>query len=98
MDWTDLQSYGETCHCLYNKKTQYLERCFAVYTVFIHPFLNSSEWTQFQIFQMTSGVLISSSIALQFFNCEYYPTSSLDLFIENTYAACFLQWLNEIGY
>ncbi|KAF9470568.1 hypothetical protein BDN70DRAFT_821201, partial [Pholiota conissans] len=98
MDWQDLQSYGQTCRHLYNKKTRYLVRRFSVYTVFMRSFFNSSEWTRFQIFQATSGILISGSIALQFFNREYIPTSPLDLFLEKTYVEGFLKWLREIGY
>ncbi|KAF9471242.1 hypothetical protein BDN70DRAFT_820252, partial [Pholiota conissans] len=97
LDWGDLQSYSKMCQDLQRKMKNYLWNRLKPYP-FLCPFFSLSEWSRFQVFQASSGLLISGSVALQLFNWEYDPNSSLDLYLEKTYTYEFVQWLYVIGY
>ena len=53
---------------------------------------------RFRHLQATTGVIISGSTALQFFERILYPESDLDLYVEHRYRRPIALWLASIGY
>ncbi|KAK7457760.1 hypothetical protein VKT23_010099 [Stygiomarasmius scandens] len=56
------------------------------------------EMTEFRTLQYKTGMLISGSSALQFFDCIVYPDSDLDLYVSLNQAAPVTDFLVRIGY
>lgn len=52
----------------------------------------------FRRLQATTGMIISGSTALQFFERVLYPESDLDLYVEHRYRRPITLWLASIGY
>jgi hypothetical protein len=61
-------------------------------------FFSSDEILHFRHWQASTGLLISGSTALQFFDRTEYPDSDLDIYIEQKYALPVANWLQRIGY
>ena len=61
-------------------------------------FFSHPEILRFRELQCFTGMLISGSIALQFFERVVYPDSDLDLYIEHRFSRQVADWLIDIGY
>ncbi len=64
----------------------------------LSPFFNHAERILFGEAQRLSGLLISGSVALSFFNEETYPDSDLDLFVDFERRLPVFEFLEEAGY
>jgi len=61
-------------------------------------FFTENEMSYFRSLQSQTGLLISGSTALQFFERVFYPESDLDLYVEKRYSRVVVVWLISIGY
>jgi hypothetical protein len=53
---------------------------------------------RFRELQCATGMFISGSTALQFFDRTVYPESDLDLYLEHRFSHAVAYWLLEVGY
>jgi hypothetical protein len=58
-----------------------------------HEIIHFRQWLQ-----ADTGMLISGSTALQFFDRTDYPDSDLDIYVEQQYALVIAKWLLLVGY
>ena len=61
-------------------------------------FFTETEISHFRSLQSRTGMLISGSTALQFFERTFYPESDLDLYVEHRYCKVIALWLVTVGY
>ena len=87
--------YSQTCRDAKDAADKYLKRTFDIdkklCSFFQHP-------TGFRALQRRTGMLISGSFALQFFDRTTYPNSDLDLYVDARFAAEVVDWLLEEEY
>ncbi|KAF4563771.1 hypothetical protein EYR36_003013 [Pleurotus pulmonarius] len=93
----DLRWYSFTCKAIYAEVQGYYERNYSLKPI-LEPFIPSMYIPAFRRLQKENGLVISGSVALQFFTRVTYPESDLDLYVE--YASAFEvgKWLeSEVG-
>jgi len=61
-------------------------------------YFTTDQILRFRHLQATTGMIISGSTALQFFERVVYPESDLDLYVEHRYMRPIALWLASIGY
>jgi hypothetical protein len=61
-------------------------------------YFSFQEIHRFRELQATTGVIISGSTALQFFDRTVYANSNLDLYVQHDRARDLALWLESIGY
>jgi hypothetical protein len=74
-----------------------MKRAFNIQNV-MGRFFSEAEMSHFRSLQSCTGMLISGSTALQFFERTFYPESDLDLYVEHRYCRMIALWLVSIGY
>lgn len=62
------------------------------------PYFANSEVIHFRYLQATTGLLVSGSTALQFFDRSSYEDSDLDIYVQHDFRIEIAQWLLSIGY
>lgn len=75
--------------------TEYIKDAFSVHTTLVRFFPDPSG---FRSLQARTGTLISGSVALQFFDRAFYPTSDLDLYVHSKHRREVGLWLLSMGY
>lgn len=61
-------------------------------------FFTDTEINYFRYWQSQTGMFISGSTALQFFDRTFYADSDLDIYVEHRYCKPIALWLKSIGY
>ncbi|KAJ3872441.1 hypothetical protein F5051DRAFT_339345, partial [Lentinula edodes] len=92
----DLVALGRTCKQSRIDVTKYKERVFSIQHAY-RNFFNVEEIAEFQKLQQSIGLLVSGSIALEFFNREAYD-GDLDAFCNVLYCKVAGEWLMSHGY
>lgn len=77
--------------------TDYITHRFSFLRILLR-FFNTEEALHFWRLMATSGMLISGSSALQFFDRTFYPDSDLDVYLVNAYVPLVSGWLLSVGY
>ncbi|KAF8148270.1 hypothetical protein B0H34DRAFT_737622 [Crassisporium funariophilum] len=93
----NLLRYGRACKETNQAVKSYMRRNFQLSRL-LGRFFTPIEMSYFRYWQSRAGVLISGSIALQFFDRTFYPGSDLDLYVEHRYSEPIAWWLVSIGY
>ncbi|KAH7869392.1 uncharacterized protein C8R40DRAFT_1024903, partial [Lentinula edodes] len=93
---SDLLTLSRSCKQTRIDVTNYKERVFSIQHAY-RNFFNTEEIAQFQKLQNATGLLVSGSIVLQFFNRETY-NGDLDAFCNIRYCAIAGEWLISHGY
>ncbi|PPQ80116.1 hypothetical protein CVT26_012167 [Gymnopilus dilepis] len=93
----DLLRYSRISRSAYKAVSSYIRRTFTIEHV-LSRFFDPLEIKMFRQHQSRTGMFISGSTALQFFNRETYADSDLDLYVEHRYSEMIALWLLSIGY
>lgn len=93
----DLFRYSRTSKTANQVVSSYIKRAFNVENV-LGRFFTDPQISHFRSLQSQTGMLISGSTALQFFERTFYPESDLDLYVEHRYCRVIALWLVAIGY
>ncbi|KAF8630563.1 hypothetical protein AX17_005375 [Amanita inopinata Kibby_2008] len=93
----DLIHFGQTCKTAQTILSHYFERVFDLSRVLL-PYFSLEDILSFRHLQISTGLLISGSTALQFFDRSPYPESDLDIYVENRYCRDVAQWLTSREY
>jgi hypothetical protein len=93
----ELFKYGKTCKHIHSIVESYIRRRFQIDKL-LATYFTPSQIADFRRLQASTGMLISGSTALQFFNRLVYPDSDLDLYVEHAYREDVGLWLLSIGY
>ncbi|KAF8194110.1 hypothetical protein BJ912DRAFT_959383 [Pholiota molesta] len=93
----ELFKYGRTCKHIHSIVQSYIRRRFRIEKL-LATYFSPSEINHFRWLQTYTGMLISGSTALQFFNRMVYPDSDLDLYLEHGFREDVGLWLLSIGY
>lgn len=93
----ELYKYARTCKASRNVVNAYIRRQFQVHKLLARYF-SDPEIPEFRLLQFNTGMVISGSAALQFFNRTVYEESDLDLYVEHRYRKSIAIWLRQIGY
>jgi len=89
--------YSRTCKYFHYTVSSYLRRKHKLETV-LGKYFTDDQILHFRHLQATTGMIISGSTALQFFERVLYPDSDLDLYVEYRYMRLVALWLASIGY
>lgn len=91
--------YAKTCKASYCQVQSYKCRRFRLHEL-LAPYFSLPQIDYLRQLQAATGMLISGSTALQFFDRVIYPDSDLDLYVENGHDFCekIRGWLLEVGY
>ncbi|KAJ3873080.1 hypothetical protein F5051DRAFT_338263, partial [Lentinula edodes] len=92
----DLVALGKTCKQSRIDVTKYKERVFSIQHAY-RNFFSVEEIAEFQMLQQSIGLLVSGSIALEFFNREAYD-GDLDAFCNVQHCKVAGEWLMSHGY
>lgn len=90
-----LLRFSRTCQDARAMVTEYIKDTFSVHTTLVRFFPDPSG---FRSLQARTGTLISGSVALQFFDRAFYPTSDLDLYVHSKHRREVGLWLLSMGY
>ncbi|KAF8185704.1 hypothetical protein BJ912DRAFT_972907 [Pholiota molesta] len=93
----ELFKYGKTCKHIHSIVESYIRRRFQIDKL-LATYFTPSQIADFRRLQASTGMLISGSTALQFFNRVVYPDSDLDVYVEHAYREDIGLWLLSIGY
>ncbi|KAJ3904923.1 hypothetical protein F5879DRAFT_921856 [Lentinula edodes] len=93
---SDLLALSKSCKQTRLDVEKYKQRVFSIQHAY-RNFFNVEEVAQFQRLQNLTGLLVSGSIVLEFFNRESY-NGDLDAFCNIRYCAVAGQWLISHGY
>lgn len=86
---------GRTCKVAHQAVALYIKRAFNINRLLKRFF---SEVIAFRTLQARTGTLISGSVALQFFDREFYPCSDLDLYVHMRHRREVGRWLMQHNY
>ncbi|KAI0715462.1 hypothetical protein C8T65DRAFT_144725 [Cerioporus squamosus] len=86
---------GRTCRVAKQAVRHYFKRAFNVNRLLIRFF---PDVLAFRTLQSRTGTLISGSVALQFFDRDFYPSSDLDLYVHMRHRREVGRWLLQYGY
>lgn len=89
-----LRWYSLTCKAMYDE-VQIFYQCNYSLDPILEPFIPSEHIPAFRRLQGESGLVISGSVALQFFTRVTYPESDLDLYVEYAHAFEVGNWLER---
>lgn len=93
----DLRWYSLTCKAIYDEVQGHYEHNYSLNPI-LEPFIPSEYIPTFRRLQKKYGLVISGSVALQFFTRVTYPESDLDLYVEYARAFEVGKWLeSEVG-
>ncbi|KAF9476517.1 hypothetical protein BDN70DRAFT_897280 [Pholiota conissans] len=93
----ELSKYSRTCKAAYSTVKSYMKRKFQLHNL-LERFLTPSEIIHFRKLQCHTGMFISGSTAVQFFDRTVYPDSDLDCYLEHRFCREVAYWLIKIGY
>lgn len=94
----DIYRFSSTSKAARDIVTTYITQKFSL-TVLLSRFFNDpTEVEHFWSLMSTTGMFISGSSAVQFFDRSIYTESDLDLYIEDISAAEVSSWLSSVGY
>ena len=93
----ELYRYSQTSKAAHRSVTSYVRRAFQLEHV-LGSYFTSPQILEFRRLQFETGMFISGSTALQFFDRTVYPDSDLDLYVERRYHVPIALWLESIGY
>ncbi|KAJ3925892.1 MAG: hypothetical protein NXY57DRAFT_1030718 [Lentinula lateritia] len=98
----DLDPQGRSRYSLMNKESYHTvnnfnQRAFRIEQV-LAPFFDQKEIDELRLLQYRTGILISGSTALQFFDLVVYPDSDLDLYVELRHCRPLAEFLADVGY
>lgn len=93
----DLLRYSRASKTAHWIVSSYMRRNFNLQKS-IGRFFTKNQISQFRYLQSKSGMLISGSTALQFFERVLYPEFDLDIYVDNRYFKWIAIWLTNIGY
>lgn len=95
----DLYRYSRTCKDAHYAVSSYFRRTksFDLHKI-LERYFPPQEVFKFRELQAVTGMLISGSTAVQFFDCTEYPESDLDLYVEHRYCRPIAWWLIGLGY
>lgn len=74
-----------------------MKRSFQLHRL-LERYFTPSQILRFRELQCATGMFISGSTAVQFFDRAVYPESDLDLYLEHRFSHAVAYWLLEIGY
>ncbi|KAF8961523.1 hypothetical protein BDZ97DRAFT_1733677 [Flammula alnicola] len=94
---SNLLRYAQTCKTAYGAVSSYIQRTFQVQQL-LSRFFTPSEIHYFRYWQSRTGMFISGSTALQFFDRSFYPDSDLDIYVEHRHCEPIAYWLTSLGY
>ena len=94
---TELYRYSQTSKAAHHAVESYIRRAFQLEHV-LGPYFTSPQILEFRRLQFKTGMFISGSTALQFFDRTVYPESDLDLYVERRFHVPVALWLESIGY
>ncbi len=77
--------------------TAYTRRKFQLHSL-LERYFSADEVLEFRRLQFNTGMLISGSTALQFFNRTVYSEADLDLYVEHRLRKSVAIWLVHVGY
>lgn len=81
----------------YHTVNNFNQRAFRIEQV-LAPFFDQKEIDELRLLQYRTGILISGSTALQFFDLVVYPDSDLDLYVELRHCRPLAEFLADVGY
>jgi len=93
----DLLRYSRASKTAHQAVSSYIRRIFNLEKL-IGRFFTEHQISYFRSWQSKTGMLISGSTALQFFNRTFYPESDLDIYVEHRYCKVIAFWLISTGY
>ncbi|CAA7266123.1 unnamed protein product [Cyclocybe aegerita] len=93
----DLLRYSRTCRDTYAAVSSYIRRTFRIECV-LGRYFSPEEILHFRHLQAATGMIISGSTALQFFDRSFYPDSDLDIYVDHPKRKTIALWLAGIGY
>ena len=93
----ELYRYAQTSKAAYLAMMSYVRRAFHLEHV-LGPYFTPPQILEFRRLQFETGMFISGSTALQFFDRTVYPDSDLDLYVDRRFHAPIALWLKRIGY
>ena len=94
----DLLRYSRVSSQTQDAVQSYIRRTFRLERILAPYFKSEDEILQFRYFQQRTGMILSGSSALQFFDRTDYPESDLDLYVPIDYAKPIAAWLKNMGY
>jgi len=97
LSYADIFRYSRTCKDVHHIVSSYMLRKHKLETV-LGKYFTDHQILHFRHLQATTGMIISGSTALQFFERVSYPESDLDLYVEHRYRHPIALWLASIGY
>ncbi|KJA17399.1 hypothetical protein HYPSUDRAFT_46484 [Hypholoma sublateritium FD-334 SS-4] len=92
-----LYKYARTCRSAHYTVSAYIRRRFQLHTLLARYF-SADEVLAFRRLQYNTGMVISGSTALQFFDRTVYAEADLDLFVEHGLREPVAVWLVHVGY
>ncbi|PPQ91333.1 hypothetical protein CVT25_003773, partial [Psilocybe cyanescens] len=93
----DLYRYARTCKNAHEAVASFVRRHFHLHNL-LRRYFKPDDIVAFRRLQCVTGMLISGSTALQFFERVIYPESDLDLYVEHHQRYIISEWLESIGY
>lgn len=75
----------------------YLRRRFRLYEA-LKPFMAAENFESFRALMARCQMVISGSVALQFFSRIVWPESDMDLYVDERFASIVATWFNEEEY
>ncbi|KAF9554320.1 hypothetical protein CPC08DRAFT_713005 [Agrocybe pediades] len=93
----DIYRYSRACKDAYSAVSSYIRRRFRIQSV-LGKYFTDNEILELRELQYHTGMLVSGSTALQFFERVVYPDSDLDLYVEHRYRREVAAWLLSTGY
>jgi len=97
LSYKEVFRYSKTCKVAHQKVASYIRRKHKLETV-LGKYFTTDQILDFRHLQAMTGMIISGSTALQFFERVLYPESDLDLYVEHRYMQPIALWLASIGY
>ncbi|KAK0435096.1 uncharacterized protein EV420DRAFT_1230751, partial [Desarmillaria tabescens] len=80
-----------------NAVSRFMKRAYRL-EAFLAPFFTAQQYALFQELQAVTGLLISGSVALQFFMRIWFDNSDLDLYVHHRHIAAMHEFLVGAGY
>lgn len=94
----EMYSFSMVSRDAYVVVMEYLEMRFSMMVLLLRYFGTRKNALQFWALMATTDLLISGSSAVQFFSRTLFPTSDLDLYVEDRHALNIATWLISVGY
>ncbi|KJA14209.1 hypothetical protein HYPSUDRAFT_220598 [Hypholoma sublateritium FD-334 SS-4] len=94
---SEFLKYSRVCKHTHAVVKSYMKRAFDIDKL-LARFFSPAEILRFRELQCSTGMIISGSIALQFFERVVYPDSDLNLYIEYRFSRQVADWLVKSGY